>query len=153
MAAIWDVIGNVVQQGVGALMGSAGQLAKDLRTAITGTAPLTEEMRKKLIDQADAMEKAASDLNAQMVNGQIDLNKMDAQSTDKFRSYPRPFVMWVCAAGMVYQLVIWPFLTWGSNIWKFPVPPQLDMTVLMPLLFALLGLGTMRTVEKLQNKD
>lgn len=148
MAGIWDIVGNVVQQGVSGLLGSVGTLAKDLRTAITGTAPLTEDMRKVLLEEAAAAEKAANDLQAQMVTGQIDLNKLDAGSTSKFRSYPRPFIMWICGVALGYQYLLCPVLSWASLNFKWIAPPSLDMATLMPLLFALLGLGTMRTVEK-----
>jgi hypothetical protein len=143
----------VVKQGVGGLLGAAGQLSKDLRTAITGTAPLTEEMRIKLIDQAVALEKSAADLNAQMVSGQIDLNKLDAQSGSLFRSGWRPFVGWVCASGLAYQYLLQPFLAWGSGMWHVSIPPSLDMATLMPLLLGLLGIASMRTVEKIKGAD
>jgi hypothetical protein len=150
MASILDVVGNVVQQGVAGLLGAAGGLARDLRTAFTGTAPLTEEMRIKMIDQANALEKAASDLQTQMVTGQIDLNKLDAQSGSLFRAGWRPFVGWVCAAGLAYEYLLQPFLAWGSAIWVIPVPPHLDMSTLMPLLLGLLGIAGMRTMEKIK---
>ncbi len=152
MAALWDIVGDVVKQGVSGLIGSVGQLAKDVRTAVTGTAPLTEEMRKSLIEQVAAMEKAASDLSASMVQGQIDLNKLDAQSGSFFRAGWRPAVGWTCALGLVYEYLLRPFITWGSDIWKIPVPPSLDMATMMPLLLGLLGIATMRTVEKINGQ-
>jgi hypothetical protein len=151
MSAIWDIIGDVVKQGVSGLIGSVGQLAKDIRTAVTGTAPLTEDMRKSLIDQANAMEKAATDLQQQMVSGQIDLNKLDAQSGSFFRAGWRPFIGWICGVALGYEFIIQPFCAWASDIWKIPTPPSLDMATLMPLLLALLGLGTMRTIEKINS--
>jgi hypothetical protein len=150
MGSLWEIVGNVVQQGVSGLLGAAGQLSKDLRTAITGQAPLTEEMRTKLIDQAAAVEKAASDLNAQMMQGQVDLNKLDAQSGSWFRAGWRPAVGWVCASGLAYQYLLQPFLAWGSDMWHIQVPPSLDMATLMPLLLGMLGIAGMRTVEKIK---
>lgn len=82
---------------------------------------------------------------------QIDVNKAEAQSTKLFVSGWRPAVGWVCVLGLGYSFVAWALLTWASNIWKFPPPPQLDMGTLLPLLFGMLGLGGLRTYEKLNN--
>jgi len=143
---------DIIKQGIGAIASSVGGLAKDIRTAITGTAPLTEEMRNKLIDQATMIEQASSQLNQKVLEGQIELNKIDASGTSFFRAGWRPFVGWVCGIGLAYEYLMQPLLAWGSSIWKIPVPPQLDMATLMPLLLGLLGIATMRTVEKINGQ-
>jgi hypothetical protein len=81
--------------------------------------------------------------------GQIDVNKQDAQSASVFVSGWRPFVGWICGSGLGFQVVAAPLLEWGSTLvghaTKFPT---LDTSVLLTLLMGMLGLGGMRTYEK-----
>src|SRR5271157_550719 len=145
---VLEIIGSAVGQGFSSLVGSLGGFAVDLRTAITGTAPLDTATRQKLIDQATALQTQANALQTSMMQGQIDLDKLDASSTSKFRSWWRPFIGWICGISLGYEFILQPILAWGSSNFHWIAPPSLDMTTLMPLLLALLGMGTMRTVEK-----
>ena len=83
---------------------------------------------------------------------QLEVNKAEA-STDIFRGGWRPFVGWVCGAALAGQFVLGPILEWGFAAAGHPVPamPRLD-GVLWELLFGMLGLGTLRTVEKIKGK-
>lgn len=141
---------GISKQVVQGLVGSVGNLAKDMRTAITGTAPLTEEMRLKLIEQITQFETMANQMDKTIIDGQVELNKLEEQSGSFFRSGWRPFIGWVCGIGLCYEYLLQPFLAWGSLVWKIPTPPQLDMNTLMPLLLGMLGIATMRTVEKIK---
>jgi|SRR5579859_2000965 len=82
---------------------------------------------------------------------QTDTNKVEAASTNMFVAGWRPFIGWVCGSGLAYQYLADPLLTWGASIAHLPVPPTLDMSTLITMLGGLLGLGGMRTVEKLKN--
>ena len=85
---------------------------------------------------------------------QIGVDNTEAASASLYKSGWRPTVGWVCCVGLVYQFLALPLLAWlGANVWKWTAPPSLDMGTLMTLLGGLLGLGAMRTVEKLQDKD
>jgi hypothetical protein len=54
-------------------------------------------------------------------------------------------VEWVSAVGLAYQIVVRPFIVWGSlGWWHVPPPPSLDMGTLLTLLGMLLGSGTLR---------
>jgi len=79
---------------------------------------------------------------------QIALNKIEAGSDDKFKSRWRPAVGWICAFGLAYATLIFPFLTWLSLIMEWPVPPQLDTGILLTALGGILGIGGMRSYEK-----
>jgi hypothetical protein len=84
------------------------------------------------------------------ITGQLDVNKVEAASASVFVAGARPFVMWVCSAGLAIQFIVGPLLTWGAALAGHPIAfPQLDMGTLMTLLAGMLGLGGMRTVEKL----
>lgn len=81
---------------------------------------------------------------------QIAVNQAEAQSPDFFRGGWRPAVGWCCVLGLVYTFLAQPLLVWASGIWHSPAPPALDMGTLLTLLAGMLGLGTLRTAEKVK---
>ena len=86
---------------------------------------------------------------AQMA-GQLAINKEEAANPNVFVSGWRPFIGWVCGSGFAIQFVIGPLAEWGSAVYGHPVKfPQMDMGTMMPLLAGMLGLGVMRTAEKI----
>lgn len=78
----------------------------------------------------------------QLLIGQMEINKVQAAHKSLFVAGPRPFLMWVCGFGFAYNVLIHPIL----DIWL--EMPTVDPALLYPTLMALLGLGTMRSVEK-----
>jgi len=58
-------------------------------------------------------------------------------------------VGWTCVVGLLYTFLLRPLLAWASGMIDIPVPPMLDMGDLFTLLAGMLGLGGMRTFEKL----
>jgi hypothetical protein len=86
---------------------------------------------------------------AQMT-GQMEINKVEAASPDLFRGGWRPFIGWICGAGLLYQFLLRPLLGWLSNINGWAVPPPLEMDTLLTLLLGMLGLGAYRTAEKVK---
>jgi hypothetical protein len=85
------------------------------------------------------------------IAGQMDINKIEAGSTSLFVSGWRPGIGWICGAGFAVQFVIGPLAEWGSALSGHPVKfPPMDMGTMMPLLLGMLGLGGMRTAEKIQ---
>jgi len=83
--------------------------------------------------------------------GQMDINKLEATNPSIFVSGWRPAIGWICGAGFGVQFVIGPLAEWGSALYGHPVKfPQMDTGTMMPLLLGMLGLGGMRTAEKIQ---
>jgi Holin of 3TMs, for gene-transfer release len=82
------------------------------------------------------------------VVGQMEINKAEAGNPTLFVSGWRPFVGWVCGVGLVYSFIGQPLLAWGSINWHFAIPPTLDLGTLLTILGGMLGLGSLRTVEK-----
>lgn len=83
------------------------------------------------------------------IAGQLKINEVEAANPNIFVSGWRPFIGWVCGSGLVYAFVGQPLLAWTSSIYSFNIPPVLDVSVLLTVLGGLLGLGSMRTIEKL----
>ena len=87
----------------------------------------------------------------QQVTAQIEVNKQEAASPNMFVAGWRPFIGWICGFGLGCQFIVAPVFTWISALVKHPTPfPTLDLGTLMTLLLGMLGLGGMRTYEKVQ---
>ena len=87
------------------------------------------------------------------IAGQMEINKAEAANPSVFVSGWRPAIGWICGAGFAVQFVIGPLAEWGSALANHPVKfPQMDTGTMMPLLLGMLGLGGLRTAEKLADK-
>jgi hypothetical protein len=82
---------------------------------------------------------------------QAEINKVEAAHRAVFVAGWRPFVGWVCGAALAYNFICRDLIVWGATLLDaaVPIPPALQMDALMTVLLGLLGLGTLRTVEKI----
>lgn len=85
------------------------------------------------------------------ITGQLDINKIEAASASVFVSGWRPAIGWVCAGALGYQYLAKPIITWAASAVGINVPPLpgLDDN-LWQLMMGMLGMGGLRTVEKIQ---
>lgn len=105
----------------------------------------------ELLKMQQAGEFKELDASVQLALGQMEVNKVEAAGESLFKSGWRPAIGWVCAAGLLYQLLLRPLLGWAAqNYLKWSLPPSLEMDTLGTLLFGMLGLGAYRTVEKIK---
>lgn len=84
--------------------------------------------------------------------GQLDINKVEAQSSSVFVAGWRPFIGWICGMALLYQYLARPIILYVSTVRGIDpsiVPPGLDSN-LWELMFGMLGLGTLRTFEKIK---
>lgn len=85
------------------------------------------------------------------IEGQLKVNEVEAANPSKFVSGWRPFVGWVCGVGLAMQFLVAPLIMWVSAlIGKALVLPPLDLSVLITMLGGMLGLGGLRTYEKVK---
>lgn len=116
-----------------------------LNTLVTRAIPdptLKEQLRREL-------EQAQLAAETDLAKAQAAINQTEAANPSLFVSGWRPFVGWVCGLGLAYAFLIKPI---ASPILQkaLGVPMEaLDVGTLLTLLFGMLGLGGMRTVEKL----
>lgn len=104
----------------------------------------------ELLKLAQNGELAQLTADTALAQGQLAVNAAEAANTSVFVSGWRPMVGWVCASGLGFQFLANPLLTWGAAMAGHPVAvPSLDLSTLMTLLTGMLGLGGMRTLEKL----
>lgn len=81
---------------------------------------------------------------------QTKINEIEAQHRTVFVAGWRPFIGWVCGIALAYNFVIRDLFIWAIK--PETVPPALQMEHLMTVLLGMLGLGGMRTYEKIKNK-
>lgn len=81
---------------------------------------------------------------------QIDVNKEEAKSSNLFVAGWRPASGWICNVGLLYTFVLNPLLTWLSQNFGILPPPGISFDALYVLLGSLLGVGTLRTVDKVK---
>ena len=108
-----------------------GEFAKDLREAIKG----------KEIDPEKALK---------LIEIQNEVNKIEAQHRSIFVAGWRPFIGWVCGLALLYNFIVRDLVAWVS---PSIMPPALQMEHLLTVLMGMLGLGGLRTYEKLKDKS
>ncbi|MEQ8220318.1 MAG: 3TM-type holin [Arenibacter sp.] len=83
---------------------------------------------------------------------QIELNKVEAQNKSLFVSGWRPFVGWVCASALAYQFILRDFIFYVLDVVGVMVEPlpQIELSQLISILFAMLGMSGYRTYEKVK---
>ncbi len=127
--------------------------------------PAVAQILDKLIPDPQAKAQAQLELMRLTQNGELAqleavkavalaqsaTNTVEA-SQGTFRGGWRPFIGWTCGAALCYQYLMRPLLPW--TLASFGVPsspmPSLDVDQIMALVFGMLGLGTLRTYEKVK---
>lgn len=113
------------------------------------------EKAKAALAQAQ-LQGALKDMEEQWENAkaQIEVNKQEAASNSVFIAGWRPFIGWTCGSAFAYAYVLQPIVVMVSNTIGHPIDPaklvKLDFDQINPVLFGMLGLGAMRTYEKVK---
>ena len=115
------------------------EVAELINTAINKIWPDKTEAEKQQLAAA-----------VMVVQGQIDTNKVEAANPSVFVSGARPFIMWVCGVGCAWNWIGLPIMKAALAIYGHPIVlSPADISEMLPVLMGMLGLGTLRTVEKL----
>lgn len=145
------------------------QLAAQMISDATGVKVSTVAEAEKVInaatpDQLLAIKKVDNDFKIQMATLELGaivelsktqnkVNEIEAQSPSILKSGWRPAVGWVCVAGISWQYVLFPMLSFFLPVFSVEFTlPTLPEDRMLELLFGMLGLGGLRTYEKLKGK-
>ena len=84
-----------------------------------------------------------------LVQGQLDINRAEAANPKVFVSGWRPWIGWVCGMAFAWNWIGLPVAKvildlYGHSIMVSPA----DLSEMMPVLLGMLGLGGLRTYEK-----
>ena len=129
----------------GAIIGAVGSIADDLIT--------TDEERAKI-------GLAERELDQRPQLAQIAANVEQAKHPSLFVAGARPGIIWVGVASLAWTYVLHPMLMWGWALaqargWLdagMPPPPTLDTDQLMVVVTGVLGIGGLRSFDKVRGK-
>ena len=122
---MWNLLLSLLKGG-DSRKSVAGNLAWDIREAIKG----------KELDPT------------QLLEIQTKINELEAQHRTVFVAGWRPFIGWVCGFAFAFHYIVMPLLQSYTDI-KIV---EFDTNSLFTVLMGMLGLGGLRTYEKIKNK-
>ena len=129
---------------------------------VTALVPALGTLVDRLIPDRAAAEKAKAEMEAALVKAsneaalaQVEVNKIEAGHSSVFVAGWRPFIGWVCGVALALYYV--PMIIIGMALWIWAcleagqlVPrPELGIAEIIGLVMAMLGMGGLRTLEKL----
>ena len=121
---------------------------------LTALIPVVSGLLDKFIPDADTKQKLSHEISTmaekhaqEIALAQIKVNEAEAKG-NWFQSSWRPATAWVCVLGFLVNFLVSPLCAgFGIDI------PQADTATMLPVLMGMLGLGGMRTLERLKGKD
>jgi len=137
----------------------------DIPAAVTAASDLLSGIIKRVLPEKMS-EEVAGKLNqeltmalvtnqAQQVLAQLQINEKEAEHDSLFVAGWRPFIGWICGFALGWQFV-------GLQVAQFVVAllqvkidplPQFNYAELSPILLGMLGLGAMRSYEKVKGES
>lgn len=123
------------------VVGSAGIGAVE---AIGGVMGKVFQNKQEKLSHEEIMARIAM----QPQTAQQEISRIEAQHRSVFVAGARPAILWVCATGLSFVFVINPVLQWTTGA----AGPELPTEAIMSMVYALLGLGTLRSIEKLNGR-
>lgn len=119
--------------------------------------PILGDLIDRVIpDPAEAAKEKArieTELLKQAHDGQmaqIELNKVEAQHGSVFVAGWRPFIGWCCGVGFLTAVLILPIANMAMAMYRSEPMPQFPVELLMVTMGGMLGLGGLRTFEKIR---
>ena len=128
---------------IGAIVAAVGGVIDDLHTSDKERLDAEIELRK---------------IDAGLLQGQMDVNKVEAASSSLFVAGWRPAIGWIGAVALGYQFLLYPLLVWAWALLQarglvpgnLQPPPMLDTEALWVVLSGMLGIAGLRSVEKVK---
>ncbi len=119
----------MLEQLIGPITGLLGKFVED------------KDQKNALAHEIATLAQKEAHKNAAL---QLEVNKAEAAHKSLFVAGWRPFIGWCCGLGLLYSVLLAPLL----DIW-FEMP-VIDSSILMPTMTGMLGLGALRSYEKVK---
>jgi len=119
----------MLEQLIGPITGLLGKFVED------------KDQKNALAHEIATLAQKEAHKNAAL---QLGVNKVEAAHKSLFVAGWRPFIGWCCGLGLLYSVLLAPLL----DIW-FEMP-AIDSSILMPTMTGMLGLGALRSYEKVK---
>ena len=129
---------------------------KDISATATPITAIGNVLDNLFTSQEEKLTKqeAIEKLRQQPQMAQNEINKIEAQHRSLFVAGWRPFIGWVCGFNLLYLVFLRDFISSLLLFFKidFVMPQAIGVDLSSELVFALLGLGGLRTFEKITGK-
>lgn len=121
-------------------------------------APIVDKL-VGLIPDSNARAKAREEFELELQRAvtrasemQVEVNKVEAGHASVFVAGWRPGCGWLCVLGIGWSLLIQPIYVWAAIVFNLPGAdmPKINTDGLFELIFAMLGLGSLRSYEKIK---
>ena len=127
-------------------------MAFDINTGIGQVADLATTVINKIWPDKSEQEKQELAAALTVIQGQLDINKVEAGHQSIFVAGWRPFIGWVCGIALAYAALFEPVMRFIAKVafsytGEFPV---IDHDITMQVLLGLLGLGAYRSWERVK---
>jgi hypothetical protein len=119
----------MLEQLIGPITGLLGKFVED------------KDQKNALAHEIATLAQKEAHKNAAL---QLEVNRVEAAHKSLFVAGWRPFIGWCCGLGLLYSVLLSPLL----DIW-FEMP-VIDSSILMPTMTGMLGLGALRSYEKVK---
>ena len=119
-------------------------------TGLGAVADLADNLIDRFFPNKSEQEKAQMAAALTIIQGQLDVNKNEASNSSIFVSGWRPFIGWACGSACVWNWLGLPVASFIAAALGTPLAlAPADLTEMMPVLIGMLGLGALRTTEKI----
>lgn len=120
-------------------------------TGISAVSDLASTVIGKIWPDKTVQEREQLAATVALIQGQMAINQAEAGNSSVFVAGWRPFIGWVCGAAFAYKFVLAPALAFGMTAAGHPITlPVLDFTEMSTVLLGMLGIGGLRTIEKIK---
>ena len=87
----------------------------------------------------------------ELAKGQLEVNKTEAAHKSLFVAGWRPFIGWICGVAMLANFLLIPMANFVLDLsGSTNTIPLIELETMMPVLMGMLGLGAMRSFEKVK---
>ena len=87
----------------------------------------------------------------ELAKGQLEVNKAEAAHKSLFVAGWRPFIGWICGVAMLANFLLIPMANFVLDLsGSTNTIPLIELETMMPVLMGMLGLGAMRSYEKVK---
>lgn len=120
-------------------------------TGLGAVSELASNVINKIWPDKTEQEKQQLAAAVMVVQGQLDINKVEAANPKLFVSGWRPALGWVCGLACAWNWVGLPVVKLGLVVYGHPIELHpADVSEMMPILLGMLGLGGLRSYEKVK---
>jgi Holin of 3TMs, for gene-transfer release len=122
-------------------------------------AALFDDVLKRVVPDQTERLKISAELQTTMATqefqaamAQVAVNTEEAKKESLFVSGWRPFIGWTCGGAYAYHFVFQAFLKMVFAAFGHPIDlPTISISEMTPVMTGMLGLGVLRTYEKVSN--